>query len=38
MADLSQLTDRQREIYAFIQDKIETRGFRSNGSRNWPGF
>ena len=27
MADLSQLTDRQREIYAFIQDKIETRGF-----------
>ena len=27
MADLSQLTDRQREIYVFIQDKIETRGF-----------
>jgi repressor LexA len=27
VADLSQLTDRQREIYAFIQDKIETRGF-----------
>jgi repressor LexA len=27
VADLSQLTERQREIYAFIQDKIETRGF-----------
>jgi len=27
VADLSQLTDRQREIYVFIQDKIETRGF-----------
>ena len=27
MADFSQLTDRQREIYDFIRDKIETRGF-----------
>jgi repressor LexA len=27
MADLSQLTDRQKEIYEFIRDKIETRGY-----------
>src|SRR5437764_1404218 len=27
MADLSQLTDRQREIYEFICDKIESRGY-----------
>jgi repressor LexA len=27
MADFSQLTDRQREIYEFIRDKIEGRGF-----------
>ena len=27
MADLSQLTDRQREIYEFIRKKIETRGY-----------
>jgi repressor LexA len=27
MADLSSLTERQREIYEFIRDKIETRGY-----------
>jgi repressor LexA len=27
VADFSQLTDRQREIYEFIRDKIEGRGF-----------
>src|SRR5581483_7420829 len=27
MTDLSQLTERQREIYEFIRDKIETRGY-----------
>lgn len=27
MADFSQLTDRQKEIYEFIRDKIETRGY-----------
>src|SRR5437868_52180 len=27
MPDLSQLTDRQREIHEFIRDKIETRGY-----------
>jgi repressor LexA len=27
MPDFSQLTKRQREIYEFIQDKIETRGY-----------
>src|SRR5712692_9550479 len=27
MPDFSQLTERQREIYEFIRDKIETRGF-----------
>jgi repressor LexA len=27
MADYSQLTDRQREIYEFIRSKIETRGY-----------
>lgn len=27
MPDFSQLTDRQREIYDFIKDKIETRGY-----------
>lgn len=27
MADSSQLTDRQREIYNFIRDKIEGRGY-----------
>jgi repressor LexA len=27
MADLSQLTERQREIYNFIKSKIETRGY-----------
>jgi repressor LexA len=27
MPDFSQLTQRQREIYDFIQDKIETRGY-----------
>jgi repressor LexA len=27
MADMSQLTERQREIYEFIRDKIETRGY-----------
>lgn len=27
MADFSQLTERQREIYEFIRDKIESRGF-----------
>jgi repressor LexA len=27
VADFSQLTDRQREIYEFIRDKIETRGY-----------
>jgi repressor LexA len=27
MADYSQLTDRQREIYEFIRDKIESRGY-----------
>jgi repressor LexA len=27
MADTSQLTDRQREIYEFIRDKIESRGY-----------
>jgi repressor LexA len=27
MANLSQLTERQREIYDFIQDKIESRGY-----------
>src|ERR1700687_2567654 len=27
MPDFSQLTDRQREIYDFIRDKIETRGY-----------
>lgn len=27
MPDFSQLTDRQREIYEFIRDKIETRGY-----------
>ena len=27
MADFSQLTDRQRQIYEFIRLKIETRGY-----------
>ena len=27
MLDFSQLTERQREIYEFIRDKIETRGY-----------
>src|ERR1700693_3276299 len=27
MPDFTQLTDRQREIYEFIRDKIETRGY-----------
>jgi repressor LexA len=27
VADLSQLTERQREIYAFIRDKIDDRGY-----------
>ena len=27
MADFSQLTDRQREIYEFIRVKIESRGY-----------
>jgi repressor LexA len=27
MADFSQLTDRQREIYEFIREKIESRGY-----------
>src|SRR5213593_982289 len=27
MPDFSQLTDRQREIYYFIRDKIESRGY-----------
>src|SRR4051812_36732751 len=27
MPDFSQLTDRQHEIYEFIRDKIETRGY-----------
>src|SRR5262249_60622075 len=27
MPDFSQLTDRQREIYDFIRDKIENRGY-----------
>src|SRR5437764_15284091 len=27
MPDFSQLTERQREIYDFIRDKIETRGY-----------
>lgn len=27
MADFSQLTERQREIYDFIEDKIESRGY-----------
>jgi len=27
MPDFSQLTERQREIYEFIRDKIETRGY-----------
>src|SRR5262249_35252191 len=27
MADMSQLTDRQKEIYEFIKDKIENRGY-----------
>src|SRR3954452_19509084 len=27
MADFSQLTERQREIYDFIRDKIENRGY-----------
>jgi repressor LexA len=27
MSDMSQLTDRQREIYEFIRDKIESRGY-----------
>lgn len=27
MADFSQLTERQREIYEFIRDKIESRGY-----------
>ncbi len=27
MTDFSQLTDRQREIYEFIRDKIESRGY-----------
>src|SRR5215813_1715122 len=27
MPDFSQLTHRQREIYEFIRDKIETRGY-----------
>src|SRR5438477_12428210 len=27
MPDFSQLTDRQREIYEFIRDKIESRGY-----------
>jgi repressor LexA len=27
MPDFSQLTDRQREIYEYIRDKIETRGY-----------
>jgi repressor LexA len=27
MPDFSQLTDRQREVYEFIREKIETRGF-----------
>lgn len=27
MPDMSQLTDRQREIYDFIKEKIETRGY-----------
>ena len=27
MADFSQLTDKQRQIYEFIADKIETRGY-----------
>src|SRR3982750_3691260 len=27
MPDLSQLTDRQREIHEFIRDKIESRGY-----------
>src|SRR5436305_10694248 len=27
MPDFSQLTERQREIYDFIQDKIENRGY-----------
>src|SRR6266849_2994657 len=27
MPDFSQLTDRQREIYDFIRDKIESRGY-----------
>src|ERR1700680_3037257 len=27
MANLNQLTERQREIYEFIRDKIESRGY-----------
>jgi len=27
MTDFSQLTDRQREIYEFIREKIESRGY-----------
>src|SRR5260370_35305822 len=27
MTDMSHLTDRQREIYEFIKDKIESRGY-----------
>ena len=27
MPDFSQLTERQREIYDFIREKIETRGY-----------
>jgi len=27
MTDFSQLTDRQRDIYEFIREKIESRGY-----------
>jgi len=38
MPDFSTLTDRQREIYDFIREKIENRGLRSDGARDRSGL
>src|SRR5436305_2532116 len=38
MVDLSQLTDRQREIYEFIRDRIEGRGYGPTVREIMKGF
>ena len=38
MPDFSTLTERQREIYEFIRDKIESRGYGPTVRENRRGF